>query len=88
MWVSFLKLYAFRHDEIIFVVISALELTSRNILCGSVRLIYAIIYTFFLVGTHISDRITHVLPREAFSSVLFYSRASGLRSVRICPSFS
>jgi uncharacterized membrane protein YjjP (DUF1212 family) len=35
-------------------VISALELTSRNILCGSVRLIYAIIYTFFLVskGSH------------------------------------
>ena len=32
------------------VVISALELTSRNILCGSVRLIYAIIYTFFLVS--------------------------------------
>ncbi|KAF8481050.1 hypothetical protein DFH94DRAFT_853120 [Russula ochroleuca] len=30
------------------ILISALELTSRNILCGSVRLIYAIIYTFFL----------------------------------------
>ena len=30
-------------------VISALELTSRNILCGSVRMVYAIIYTLFLV---------------------------------------
>ncbi|KAA1467895.1 DUF1212-domain-containing protein [Dentipellis sp. KUC8613] len=30
------------------ILISALELTSRNILCGSVRLVYAIIYTFFL----------------------------------------
>ncbi|KAI0005574.1 hypothetical protein BJV74DRAFT_955993 [Russula compacta] len=30
------------------ILISALELTSRNILCGSVRLIYAIIYTFFM----------------------------------------
>ncbi|KAH0838169.1 DUF1212-domain-containing protein [Lanmaoa asiatica] len=29
-------------------VISALELTSRNILCGSVRMVYAIIYTLFL----------------------------------------
>lgn len=39
------------HDAMVSVVISALELTSRNILCGSVRLIYAIIYTFFLVST-------------------------------------
>lgn len=31
-------------------VISALELTSRNILCGSVRMVYAIIYTLFLVS--------------------------------------
>lgn len=31
-------------------VISALELTSNNVLCGSVRLIYAVIYTFFLVS--------------------------------------
>ena len=29
--------------------IAALELTSRNILCGSVRMVYAIIYTLFLV---------------------------------------
>src|ERR1700722_1025481 len=33
-------------------VISALELTSRNILCGSVRIVYAIIYTLFLVSEH------------------------------------
>ena len=31
-------------------VIAALELTSRNILCGSVRMVYAIIYTLFLVS--------------------------------------
>jgi hypothetical protein len=28
---------------------AALEITSRNILCGSVRMVYAIIYTLFLV---------------------------------------
>lgn len=32
-------------------VISALELTSKNILCGSVRMVWAIIYTLFLVCT-------------------------------------
>ena len=31
-------------------VISALELMSKNIFCGSVRIVYAIIYTLFLVG--------------------------------------
>lgn len=31
-------------------VISALELMSRNIFCGSVRIVYAIIYTLFLVS--------------------------------------
>ncbi|KAI0720004.1 hypothetical protein C8T65DRAFT_634556 [Cerioporus squamosus] len=30
------------------ILIAALELTSRNILCGSVRMVYAIIYTLFL----------------------------------------
>ncbi|TFK56557.1 hypothetical protein OE88DRAFT_1730037 [Heliocybe sulcata] len=30
------------------VLISALELTSNNILCGSVRMVYAVIYTLFL----------------------------------------
>ncbi|KAI9461759.1 DUF1212-domain-containing protein [Boletus coccyginus] len=30
------------------ILISALELTSRNILCGSVRMVYATIYTLFL----------------------------------------
>lgn len=30
--------------------ISALELMSKNIFCGSVRIVYAIIYTLFLVG--------------------------------------
>lgn len=32
-----------------YVVISALELMSKNIFCGSVRIVYAIIYTLFLV---------------------------------------
>jgi uncharacterized membrane protein YjjP (DUF1212 family) len=31
------------------IVVSALELTSRNIICGSVRMVYAVIYTLFLV---------------------------------------
>lgn len=31
-------------------VTSALELMSKNLFCGSVRLVYAIIYTLFLVG--------------------------------------
>lgn len=30
---------------------SALELMSKNIFCGSVRIVYAIIYTLFLVST-------------------------------------
>ncbi|OBZ79347.1 Pheromone-regulated membrane protein 10 [Grifola frondosa] len=30
------------------ILIAALELTSRNIMCGSVRMVYAIIYTLFL----------------------------------------
>ncbi|KAI0801052.1 DUF1212-domain-containing protein [Fomes fomentarius] len=30
------------------ILIAALELTSRNILCGSVRMVYAVIYTLFL----------------------------------------
>lgn len=32
------------------IVISALELMSKNIFCGSVRMVYAIIYTLFLVS--------------------------------------
>lgn len=36
---------------ILCLVLSALELTSRNILCGSVRMVYAIIYTLFLVSS-------------------------------------
>lgn len=33
------------------IVISALELASRNMFCGAVRLVHAIIYTFFLVSS-------------------------------------
>ena len=33
-----------------YTVISALELMSKNIFCGSVRIVYAIIYTLFLVS--------------------------------------
>lgn len=29
--------------------VAALELTSRNIMCGSLRMVYAFIYTLFLV---------------------------------------
>ena len=31
-------------------VVSALELTAQNIMCGSVRMVYAVIYTLFLVS--------------------------------------
>lgn len=33
-------------------VISALELMSKNLFCGSVRIVYAIIYTLFLVSLY------------------------------------
>jgi uncharacterized membrane protein YjjP (DUF1212 family) len=33
------------------VLISALELMSKNVFCGSVRIVYAIIYTLFLVSS-------------------------------------
>lgn len=46
-------------------VISALELTSRNILCGSVRMVYAIIYTLFLVNA-ISFRVREGLANLCF----------------------
>ncbi|KAI0068289.1 DUF1212-domain-containing protein [Artomyces pyxidatus] len=48
------------------ILISALELTSRNILCGSVRLVYAIIYTFFLgFGLTIGSDFYLVVNRKA-----------------------
>ncbi|KAI0322700.1 hypothetical protein OF83DRAFT_1048844 [Amylostereum chailletii] len=48
------------------VLISALELTSRNILCGSVRLVYAIIYTFFLgFGLTIGSDLYLLLNQKA-----------------------
>lgn len=31
------------------IVISSLELASKNIVCGSVKMVYALIYTLFLV---------------------------------------
>ncbi|KAG1758996.1 hypothetical protein EDD22DRAFT_956325 [Suillus occidentalis] len=47
-------------------VISALELTSRNILCGSVRMVYAIIYTLFLgFGLTIGSDLYLVLNKHA-----------------------
>ncbi|KII94210.1 hypothetical protein PLICRDRAFT_102260 [Plicaturopsis crispa FD-325 SS-3] len=45
---------------------SALELTSRNILCGSVRMVYAIIYTLFLgFGLTIGSDIYLVINAHA-----------------------
>jgi hypothetical protein len=48
------------------VVVSALELTSRNIICGSVRMVYAVIYTLFLVGRH------HLLLRSWGDKMTYY----------------
>jgi uncharacterized membrane protein YjjP (DUF1212 family) len=33
----------------IYLVSSSLELASKNIVCGSVKMVYALIYTLFLV---------------------------------------
>ncbi|KAI0053134.1 DUF1212-domain-containing protein [Auriscalpium vulgare] len=52
------------------ILISALELTSRNILCGSVRLVYAIIYTFFLgFGLTIGSDFYLVVNRKAHDAL-------------------
>ncbi|KAH9942926.1 hypothetical protein B0H21DRAFT_823762 [Amylocystis lapponica] len=48
------------------ILISALELTSRNIMCGSVRMVYAIIYTLFLgFGLTIGSDFYLVINRDA-----------------------
>lgn len=48
------------------ILISALELTSRNVLCGSVRMVYAIIYTLFLgFGLTIGSDLYLVLNKHA-----------------------
>ncbi|KAI0931784.1 hypothetical protein AcW2_000592 [Taiwanofungus camphoratus] len=48
------------------ILISALELTSRNIMCGSVRMVYAIIYTLFLgFGLTIGSDLYLVINPEA-----------------------
>ncbi|KAK0198286.1 hypothetical protein F5146DRAFT_81307 [Armillaria mellea] len=48
------------------VLISALELMSRNIFCGSVRIVYAIIYTLFLgFGLTIGSDFYLVVDRKA-----------------------
>lgn len=52
-------------------VISALELMSKNIFCGSVRIVYAIIYTLFLVSFH------STLPPLIDDAVFFMARALG-----------
>lgn len=36
-------------------VVSALELTAQNIMCGSVRMVYAVIYTLFLVSLYLAS---------------------------------
>lgn len=38
-----------------YTVVSALELTAQNIMCGSVRMVYAIIYTLFLVRLQLAS---------------------------------
>ncbi|KAL6310166.1 hypothetical protein BKA93DRAFT_821221 [Sparassis latifolia] len=48
------------------ILISALELTSKNIMCGSVRMVYAIIYTLFLgFGLTIGSDFYLVIDRDA-----------------------
>ncbi|PCH33928.1 DUF1212-domain-containing protein [Wolfiporia cocos MD-104 SS10] len=48
------------------VLISALELTARNIMCGSVRMVYAVIYTLFLgFGLTIGSDFYLVINPEA-----------------------
>lgn len=38
-----------------YTVTAALETSSKNITCGAVRLVYAIIYTFILVNPHLPN---------------------------------
>ncbi|KIY70181.1 DUF1212-domain-containing protein [Cylindrobasidium torrendii FP15055 ss-10] len=53
------------------VLISALELMSRNIFCGSVRIVYAIIYTLFLgFGLTIGSDFYLVVDRHARKAYL------------------
>ncbi|KAF8898920.1 hypothetical protein BD779DRAFT_1486237 [Infundibulicybe gibba] len=57
------------------VLISALELMSRNIFCGSVRIVYAIIYTLFLgFGLTIGSDFYLVVDRSARRA--YYSSAT------------
>ena len=47
------------------IVVSALELTAQNIMCGSVRMVYAVIYTLFLVSLHLAwDGTLHSIMNE------------------------
>lgn len=59
---------------ILCLVLSALELTSRNILCGSVRMVYAIIYTLFLVSS---------FPPGIYTTLMLDFRVSAWQSDRI-----
>ncbi|TFY70919.1 hypothetical protein EVG20_g2083 [Dentipellis fragilis] len=60
------------------ILISALELTSRNILCGSVRLVYAIIYTFFLgFGLTIGSDVYLMINARAHHTVETMSNPIG-----------
>ncbi|KAL4241818.1 ThrE exporter family protein [Abortiporus biennis] len=48
------------------VLISALELSSRNIMCGSVRMVYAVIYTLFLgFGLTIGSDLYLIINKHA-----------------------
>jgi hypothetical protein len=47
-------------------VTSALELMSKNIFCGSVRIVYAIIYTLFLVSSPFLSEIKNLCYYKGF----------------------
>lgn len=48
----------------IYIVSSSLELASRNIVCGSVKMVYSLIYTLFLVSPHYSGRLCVLINRD------------------------
>ncbi|KAH8099374.1 hypothetical protein BXZ70DRAFT_296067 [Cristinia sonorae] len=58
------------------ILISALELTSKNILCGSVRMVYAIIYTLFLgFSLTIGSDLYLVLNKHARTNMALITNA-------------
>lgn len=64
--------------EYIHLVISALELMSKNIFCGAVRIVYAIIYTLFLVSLSFWNR--HRVLQDDISGIQLNHRLGLLPS--------